>query len=184
MDIVDCGYAIMKDDQGKEKKTCFPIPGEKMSRNLIPYLAYLIGHHIFSIDNKPFEIMIEKNNGGKLIYQYNQENPNFGDFVNIIVVKLKINFCLYLKNVNLGIYLENEKIYLERLDNCYWSYQFDIRNYKFSLKPFLYNETTVIRQTKAKIFLLSEMVGEDGTIEGCKYKYQKNISLSLECEIK
>lgn len=178
MDIVDCGYAIMKDEQGNEIKTCLPIPGEKMPRKFIPYLAYKLGYDIFS-SNKPFELKIEKKNGEKLIYQFSNENPDFGAFFNVTV---KIKFCLDLENINLGIYVDNETIYLERVDNCYWFNQIGIRNNEFSLKPFLYKNDIVIRQTiNYKTFRLSEMEGEEGMFEDCIYK--KEYSLSLECEI-
>lgn len=117
---------------------------------------------------------------------------SWSNIIDINLIKLTIHFCLNLEDVNFGIDLKNKTLNLEKIDNCFWNYEFETENDEFSFKTYLSRENIILRQEdKFRNINLTKMIEEkEVEIRNCYYEQEKEenslnkINILLKCEIK
>ena len=60
-------------------------------------------------------------------------------------LQLKINYCLKVKNIKSGLYINNKIIKLNKEDNCRWFYDIKIKEDNLIIKNILYKKNKIIR---------------------------------------
>ena len=118
-------------------------------------------------------------------------NPNIPIKCKIkVFIKLKINFCLPVEGLELGIFVENEIINLETSDKCLWTVDIEKDNFNdLKYKIIILKNSTIVRiENNFNNFILDDMLnnGENNNYNGCSYKAEKiddcSSNLLFECD--
>ena len=107
-----------------------------------------------------------------------------------VFIKLRINFCLPVEGLELGIFVENEIINLETSDKCLWTVDIEKDNFNdLKYKIIILKNSTIVRiENNFNNFILDDMLnnGENNNYNGCSYKAEKiddcSSNLLLECD--
>ena len=95
----------------------------------------------------------------KTICINNEQNPAVQFFPNaerncsISIVQLKINFCMKIKNIKYGLYINDNIVRLNKIDACNWSYDINWYENNFTFRNILYKNNTILRMNSKSINL-------------------------------
>ena len=95
-----------------------------------------------------------------------------------IDISININFCVYLKSINVGIYSDNKITKLKEVDYCNW--KINLGNQKreslFEFKFILYEKNNIIlrSESKERVFNLTNLNSLEDNYGKCTYSINEN----------
>ena len=102
--------------------------------------------------------IFENLNTNQLTICINNESNDAAVYLNnakknclITNLQLKINYCLKVKNIKYGLYINNKIIKLNKEDNCRWFYDIKIKEDNLIIKNILYKKNKIIRDSNLNI---------------------------------
>ena len=88
-------------------------------------------------------------------------------------LQLRINYCLYIENINYGLYISGNIIELNKTDECKWNYDININENTLHTKNILYKNNIILRAENLNIENIIDIL-ETERYEGCTLIYKEN----------
>ena len=88
-------------------------------------------------------------------------------------LELRINYCLKIKNVKYGLYINDTIIKLEKDDECTWIHHINMNEDNLIFTNILYKNNKVLRMNSKSKYLNIANIKESVTYEGCTLSNHK-----------
>ena len=142
--------------------------------NILNYNFIGNNHDIFpeELNNNEITICIDGESDATFPFLPNAERNCM-----ITNLELRINYCLKIKNVKYGLYINDTIIKLEKDDECTWIHHINMNEDNLIFTNILYKNNKVLRMSSK--YLNISYIKETDTYEGCTLSNHKYTSQGI-----